>query len=276
MEIIFQKYMYSGVYAAEKGCLLAESSLVSTDYDAIGRMTADYYSYRIKDAWWEICRSPANEYLGSGQAPELTGVEAYLGAGPSLRQAVGDIGGGIPLFLLSECVKAVLQAEQFMHTDRGYSSTASYELYWEEMYENSCRYYSNLDRVKRGWLEEEYVYKRAKGLFNRFLDCRVYRLDSGGMSVSGGFCDSAHELSAYLEMDSKGVITYSAGNYLRAPDAVCMENKAHIAGLRGRKPAELAKRKIGALLGGAQGCHHLLDLVNEMCETVTSALNRSV
>jgi len=272
MEILFQKYMCSSVVASEKGQLLAESTLVSTDYDAIARITADYYNYRINDAWWEICRSPGGEYNGVGKAPELVGVEAYLGAGVALRQAVGSGGGGVPLSLLSECVKAVLQAESFMFTDRGYPTPESYEEYWEEMYVNSCRYYSNLDRVNRGWLAEETKYTRSKGLFNRFLDCRVCRLSDGGIAVSGGFCDSAHELSVYLELGGDGVIIKCVGNFLRAPDPVCRENKIHIAGLMGKKPAELGKREIGGLLGGEQGCNHLVDLVNEMCVTVSAVV----
>ena len=276
MEIIFQKYVHSGVMATGDGQLLAESNSVSTDCDAVGRLTVDYYNYRINEAWWEIGRSPGGELNGVGQAPELAGVEAYLGAGAALRKALGGKSGGMPLMLMSECVKAILQAESFMRVDRGYPTVRSYELYWEEMYVNSCRYYSNLDRVNRNWMAADVFGKRDKSLFNRFVDCRVCRLDEGKFSVSGGFCDSVHELSAYLELDANGVITTIVGNYLRAPDPVCRENKEHLVHVLGEKPAQLTKKQIGASLGGGPGCSHLVDLVYEMCETATIALERNV
>ena len=275
MEIIYQKYIHSGAIVLGEGRLLAESTYVSTDYDAVGRMTVDYYSYEIKNAWWEICRSPGSALNGVGKAPELAGVEAYLGAGAALRKALGDKGGGMPMILLSECVKAILQSESFMRVDRGYPTIESYELYWEEMYVNSCRYYSNLDRVGRNWEAAGVFGRRDISLFNRFVDCRVCRLAEGKMAVTGGFCDSVHELSAYLELDRAGVITNSVGNYLRAPDPVCNENKQHFATLIGKEPAKLTKKEIGALLGGSQGCNHLVDLVYEMGETIAAAQRRA-
>lgn len=274
MEIIYQKYLHSSVIAADKKQLIADCSLTGTDYDAIGRLTTDYYSYSIDDAWWEICRSPANEFNGAGRAPELKGVEAYLGAGGALRKAVGAVAGGIPLVLLSECVKVVLQAETYMFADRGYPTSDAYELYWEEMYANACRYYSHLDRVNRHWLAEEADHYHNKSLFSRFLDCRVCRLSNGGRIVSGGFSDSVHELSVHMELDNSGAISVCSGNYLRAPDPVCRESITHIAGLTGKRPAELGKREVGGLLGGGQGCNHLVDLVYNMCETVITSENR--
>jgi hypothetical protein len=207
--------------------------------------------------------------------PELIGVEAYLEIGSALRQGVGTGKDGVPLELLSECVKAVIQSETFMLLDRGYASPEAYEEYWDEMYLNSCRYYSNLSRITGGYLAGGLTdYRRTLCLFNRIIDCRVSRLAKGGFAATGGFCDSAHELSLFVEVDEAGVVTCCAGNFLRAPDVVCRENKLHIAKLVGRKLAGVSKKDIGGQLGGGQGCVHLVDLAYALNRAITAGMER--
>jgi hypothetical protein len=274
LEILFQNNSFSTVKIASDGQLQVESAIVSTDYDAVGQMRVGYRDYRIIDARWEIGRSPGRTDEGCADVPGLAGVEAYLEAGPALRREVGVERNGVPLELLSECVKAVLQAESFMYFDRGYPTARSYEEYWDKMYVNSCRYYSNLDRVKGGYLEEETNYRRTIGLFNRFLVSRVIRQDNGSYVVSGGFCDSAHELSVSVDLDQEGIVSGAAGNYLRAPEDVCRESNRHIAKLLGQDFTQIKKKEVGGMLGGSQGCVHLVDLVFGMAKAFVAAQTR--
>ena len=261
MEILYQSNVFSSTKITRERQLLAECSIISTDYDAAGQLLLDYHSYRIEEARWEIGRSPGGQHNGSGEALELIGVEAYLDIGSSLRAKVGSERGGLPLELLSECVKAVVQAETFMLLDRGYPTPEAYEEHWDKMYLNSCRYYSNLHRVDGGYWLENAAYRRSLCLFNRAVDCRVIRVGDDCYSVAGGFCDSAHELSVLIDLDREGTVIHGAGNFLRAPDDVCQESVAHIAKLMGRNLTEMNKKDIGGLLGGGQGCVHLVDLV---------------
>ncbi|MCG9969126.1 DUF2889 domain-containing protein [Pelotomaculum terephthalicicum JT] len=272
MEILYQSSSFSTVKVVHGDELLAESILISTDFEAVGRLVADLKSFRIKDARWDVYRSPGNSMNGGKELPELTGVEAYFSAGGFLRRAAGDEAGGLPRELLAECVKGIIQAETFIFIARGYPSAKAYEDYWDKIYLNVCRYYSNLERIARRWFDYIGDYHRAGNLFNRFLHCRVCRRDDRYLTASGSFSDSFHELGVRVDLNDKGAIIDCAGNFLRAPDQVCLENREHVFKLIGKEIARMEKKEIGELVGGPQGCNHLVDLIHGIGKAVTVSL----
>lgn len=272
MKILYQSNSCSTVRIINGDELLAESILINTDFEAVGQLVTDLKSFRIKKARWDVYRSPDSSMNGGKELPELIGVEAYFSAGGFLRRATGDEAGGLPRELLAECVKGIIQAETFIFIDRGYQSAKAYDDYWDEIYLNACRYYSNLERVVRRWSDHVGYYHRERNLFNRFLNCRVYRRDNGYLAASGSFSDSFHELGVHFDLNDEGTVVESAGNFLRAPDQVCFESREHVLKLIGKKIACMEKKEIGELVGGPHGCNHLVDIVHGISKAVIVSL----
>jgi hypothetical protein len=237
--------------------LLAESTFISTNFEAVGQLVIDLKSFGIKKARWDIYRSPGGSMNGSKELPELIGVEAYFNAGGSLRRVAGEEAGGLPRELLAECVKGIIQAETFVFDARGYPSPGAYEDYWDKIYLNACRYFSNLEHIVSRWFDYVGYYKRERNLFNRYMSCRVCRQD---------------ELGVQADLNGEGIVVACAGNFLRAPDQICFENREHLIKLAGKKIACMEKKEIGELLGGPQGCNHLVDIVSGLGKAVTFAL----
>ncbi|MDF9407509.1 DUF2889 domain-containing protein [Pelotomaculum isophthalicicum JI] len=278
MKILYQSNSFSTVKVNHGDELLVNSSLISTDFEAVGQMVTDLKSFRIKKARWDIYRSPDGSMNGGKELPELAGVEAYFSAGGFLRRVVGDEAGGLPRELLAECVKGLIQAETFVFIDRGYPSAKAYEDYWDEIYLNACRYYSNLERIARRWFDYVGYCHRERNLFNRFLCCRVCGLDNGHLTASGSFSDSFHELGVCVDLNDGGTVVDCTGNFLRAPDQVCFENREHVLKLIGKKIARMEKKEIGELVGGPHGCNHLVDIVHGIGKAVAVSLgmNREI
>lgn len=273
MEIIYHSSFFSGAKIIHGERVLAETGLVSTEFEGTGWMVADCRDLRIKEAGWDICRSPGGVMNGGKTVPELVEVEAYLGAGPALRRATaGKDTEGLPRELLSECVRAVIQADAWLLDYRGFSSARAYEQYWDKMYVNECRYYSNLHRVEGGWFEEISRYQRKRYLFSRFLNCQIGRREDGGISATGNFSDSFHDLGVWLELDASGVVSRCGMDYLRATAPLCFENKMHMLKMVGKNFIKMTKKEVGGLLGGPQGCFHLVDLVHGLSGVVAASL----
>lgn len=61
---------------------------------------------------------------------------------------------------------------------------------------------------------------------------------------------------------------------LRVPDAVCLESTEFLSCLLGADPLALPSKKVLAgMLGGSQGCIHLVDLVSESWQTLQQFLS---
>src|SRR5690606_755253 len=101
--------------------------------------------------------------------PILRGKDAYFNAAPALRELASITEDPLHVPLFAETVKGFIQAETFLWKERGYSSTEEYNRRWAEAYQDSCRYYSNLDRVTQDWFHHVGATRRDEGnLFVRF------------------------------------------------------------------------------------------------------------
>lgn len=268
MEALYHSSSFTTVKTLPGGELLAECFYLGTDIEAVGKLQVDAKSFSIRGARWDIYRSPGGSLNGGRDLPELLGVEAYFNSGGDLRRAAGGEGGGLPRELLAECVRGIIQAETFIFNERGYPTARAYEESWKKMYSDSCRYYSNLDRVTRSWFDHVGGLLRSGCLYNRCKSCSVRRLPEGGLTAAGSFSDSFHELGVHLSLTGEGVATTCTGNFLRAPDRVCFENAGHLDYLVGKKIAALNKKMVAAGLGGPQGCNHLVDIVYDIARAV--------
>jgi hypothetical protein len=217
---------------------------------------------KITGARWEVLRDDRGTSLKSVYVPELYGKEAYFGCGKPFRSALAAYPPpAAELFL--ENASALIQAETFLIRERGYASLEAYVDYWKEFYTGSCRYYSNLDAIKRSW--GEYVSARQAGtnLFNRF---KTFTLDGydDGLLLHASMSDSFHEMALALRLDQTGENIHEAsGAIVRAPDQVCPDAATFLSRLTGFRLPALGRGQITSLLGGGQGCVHLIEMVCE-------------
>lgn len=275
MQALYQVNRFITVDTLGEEELLAKSIFSSTDFEAVGQLITDQSNLRIEQARWDIYRSPGNSLNGGQELPGLKGVVAYLNSGKELSRVIGQEAGGLPRELIAECVKGIIQAETFIFNKRGFPTPQAYEDYWDRDYLNTCRYYSHLELKPRRWFEHIGYCERARNLYNRSKSGTVCRQNGGGLIASGSFIDSFHELFVQLILDSSGIVADCSGNYFRAPDPVCTESSAHIVKLVGKNLTQLSKKEIGKLVGGAQGCEHLLDTVYDLSRAVIHVLGES-
>lgn len=256
MKFLQQRNFYTTV--REQGDkLLGETVLQDNGSELVARMLTGRSSFTVEDAALETY-GPAGEK--NIKIPALVGKEAYLGAGNALK---GALAGQSELVsdLFKETVKGIIQAETFLYSERGFASAAEYDEHWNRIYFESCRYYSNLDRVTCQW--DEHVGpagRNRKGLL--FVRAKTYSLcgsDDGKYTVTGIFKDSFHEMSAVLNFN--GLMAECGGDIVRVPDAVCKEAAVYLPLLAGTDPITVTKKELALLLGGGQGCVHLQDLV---------------
>ncbi|KAF1085379.1 hypothetical protein SPSYN_01515 [Sporotomaculum syntrophicum] len=249
------------------GQLQAETIYCGTDCEVGARLRVDPISFKIMEATWETYSLPVT----ITDIPGLQGVEAYFNSGPAISEAVAHLG-SLSRALFKETVRGVIQSETFLLSERGYASAADYNKYWDEFYLNTCRYYSNLDRITKVWDYSDYT--RTNVLFNRFVSQSVYELLGGGYRVIATFSDSYHEMSVELETDSNLLITKSDGVLLRAPDDVCMEANVFLKQLQGFDANNPVKKQIALVLGRGDGCVHLIDTAYEALIAVNIAVSR--
>lgn len=271
MRALYHQF-YSSSVRREKNELLAESFFLSTRGEAVGSLRVDVSSFKIGEARWDIYRSPDGRLNGGRSLPEIEGMVAYFEDVRQILRTVGDQGGGLPRELIAECIKAIIQAETYVFRERGFSTTRDYDEHWNRMYLNGCRYYSHLDRVTLSWFDYVGDPGRQGCLFNRCKSCAVHRMLDGTMVASGSFSDTFHELGVSLLLTGSGVVTAVSGNFLRPPDPVCVECEQRLMGLPGKNLARLGRKETAAMLGGAEGCLHLLDLVNDLCRAAAVAV----
>ncbi len=271
MELIYQTNLFCTVKNMGVGELLAETSLIGTEIEAVGRLIIDKKTFEIKEASWEVYRSPGGKLNGRKVVTGLKGVTAYFDAGEDLCRAVGSEAGGLAKRMLTECITGIIQAETSLHIERGYPTQEDYCEYFENYYINSCRYYSNLHRLSRKLSEYVKGYRRRDNHFSRVKSCSVFRWPEGFYTV-GNLCDSHQEMGVTVSMNGDGLVIDCTASFLRAPDMVCFENSALMGHLKGIVFPRLGKKQIKNFIGGPQGCVHLVDLVNDLRQVAAAVI----
>ncbi|HZK87300.1 MAG TPA: DUF2889 domain-containing protein, partial [Syntrophomonas sp.] len=99
-------------------------------------------------------------------------------------------------------------------------------------------------------------------LFNRSKTITIQRqlLD---FIVTASFIDTFHHINLELRLDQFGQITNAIGDFINAPHKNCHENTEHLPKIIGLNLPALSKREIAALVGGPDGCTHLLELIGD-------------
>lgn len=261
MKSVHYSNCHTSIRVHGKESLYGRTTFLSTGLECSASLLVNVRTFRIKKARWEIYRGPVGPL--TREIEGLAGVEAYLGSGNALRQAVLETCGERALSLISETVRGFIQAETFVYTERGYKDAGSYDDFWEKMYQGTCRYYSNLGRAARRWADHVGDQERFSTLFNRFKNVSA---SSGGQAceATASLSDSFHEVGLNLTLDkSLGTVTSIRCGLLRAPDPVCFEAGPLAENLLGKKITQMSKKEIASALGGGQGCVHIIDICSD-------------
>ncbi len=267
MPCVFQRFWHSNV-RLDKDELLVETTYSGTDKEVCARMIVVPESFIVRQAWWEVYRAPGVDLPGMTEITGLEGMTAYFNCGETLREVLAPLGFPEAKDLFAEAVRGVIQAETFLVEQRGYASPQEYQDYWSNLFQGACRYYSNIERVKKRWYDHVGYYKRSGSLFNRMKSQTMY-LGEKAILLTGHLHDSFHSAAVELELEKEeGLIIRSRGDILRAPDHVCMEAAIYMDKLEGTFLSEMRKKEIAFLLGGENGCVHLIDLVSDGAGTI--------
>ncbi|MCL6476873.1 MAG: DUF2889 domain-containing protein [Peptococcaceae bacterium] len=269
MKSIHHSHWHTSVDIHGPESLYGRTIFLSTNIECAACLQVNIKTFRVEKAKWEIYRGPDGPL--SQDIGELEGVEAYIGSGEALRRAMKDFGARA-LSLASETVRGIIQAETFTFRERGFTDIKSYDKFWEKMYLNSCRYYSNLNRVTCQWETHVSVHKRTNNLFNRFKGVSV----SEGSDIyyaDASLTDSFHEVGVGVTLDKDhGTVTTVDCRLLRAPDRVCFEAGAFAQNLLGLKLTSMSKKEIAGALAGNQGCVHMIDLCSDLAAVLRDLL----
>ena len=252
----------------EVNAVLIEVIYCGTDGEYCARLWLQPQTFLVSRAQWEVKRTFEGACDKVTDLPGLCGVELYFNSGTVLREALSPLPEGYALSLFADAVRAAIQAETFLFQERGYSSTAEYDQYWNTNYLNACRYYSHLDRVRTAWYEHVGIDHRSGNIFNRIKSHFLYGTGDG-YRLNGHLNDSFHGVSTDLELAADGATILRAGaTLLRVPDTVCLESAQFLRKLEGRFLNGMGKKEIIQLLGGGEGCVHIYDTVYDSMETM--------
>jgi hypothetical protein len=268
MKSLFHCNWYTEVRRSPGGNLQASTSYLDTRREASAHLLADIHTFIIKEARLEEQRSlqPAN--IGSRQVPPLLGAAAYLSSGPVLKEAAAYLQDPLAVALFAETIKGIIQSERYLLPERGYASLEEFFLMWRGHGLDSCRLYSNLDRVTFGSYDPSRDLRPAGNLFVRFKSQTLYNLGPEHNLLVGYFSDSRHETSISLKLKGS-IVAEAEGGFVRPPNPICQETDELLANLRGVDLLGLSKKEIAAILGKGQGCVHMIDLVNDCARVLT-------
>jgi hypothetical protein len=274
VEFLMQRIWYSSVVRQDEQYLIAKTSYLDSLMERMAVMRVKAANLEIEEAWLERLGRPGDMAESREYIEGLKGVEAYLGSSSGLRAGLQGIKDEVERSLFNDTVIAIVQAETFLFRERGYSDAVTYSQAWEKFYAGSCRYYSNLDRVKTTWGGYIGNSGREITLFDRGKSQQMYRDDKGGYIINGSLIDSFHQVSTHLEMDKDIQVITAYGQLLRVPDAVCRESGQQMENLKGQLLSGMPKRELARLLGAGQGCVHLIDLTYDSVKTLELYLNQ--
>lgn len=268
MECLMQRHWHTTIMRENEQHLMAETAYLDSRIERRAVMRVEIDSLKIVEAWLERLGRPGDMLEKREYIEGLQGVPAYLGSGSQLKKGMQEIEDEMERSLFNECVIGIVQAETFLFMERGYNSADEYSKSWEDFYAGSCRYYSNLDKIKVSW--GDYIGRtgRKKNLFNRSKSQQLMRDEKGDLIINGSLIDSFHQVSSHLILDQDMKVISAQGQLLRAPDKVCFDAATAMNNLIGKSLKGTSKKELANLLGAGQGCVHLIDLVYDSVKTL--------
>lgn len=288
----------------EEECI-SDAYLNETSFEGSASLRFKVDTFEIVDAHWTIHRASDPERRGEGIAEILIGESAYIDDRRNSIRVLPDYsqvvdyhrppGGweGIPdkksrlldepptevspewlkiRELFNETLRGAYQAEAYLIEERGMGTLREYESYWEKLKPGYCRPY-----VKGSMppLEAWPIYSgnvqhyRTYDLYNKYLHYAIMDQGDGQFYAAGSYSDSAHEMNIELNYDEKGVIQDYDMTAVRVPFDRCWElDHLNPEGVVGMTLQEVSKRDIGKVLGGQDGCFHMVDILADIASVI--------
>ena len=268
MDFLMQRFWHTSVVRNDEHYLTAKTVYMDCRLECLAGMEGEVDTLKIKKAWVDRLGRPGKMAESREYIEGLKGVEAYLGGGARLRQALQVVKEELERSLFNDLVIGIVQAETFLYRERGYDSADDYNRAWEDFYLGSCRYYSNLDRIKTSWGNYVGLSGRVENLFDRCKSQQLYRDYKGYYIINGSLIDSFHQVNTSLELDENMKVTAAYGQLLRVPDEVCRESTSRMENIKGLLLPGMPKKELAHRLGAGQGCVHLIDLVYDGVKTL--------
>ncbi len=173
----------------------------------------------------------------------------------------------VDLFL--QAISALVQAETYVYKERGYKNKNEYNLYWDLLEKNNCRYYNDEFYFMRAgepkWMD--YVENRFedKILFQRKKTYEINKiLNEPNYKIVALLEDTYHEIIIGLKCDPNYVVLDGAIEFTRAPGKACFTNSENIEYLIGKSLISLTKSDVIKILGGRLGCYHVVEMIAEI------------
>jgi hypothetical protein len=253
-----------------KEVLKAECIEISSEQERSAWIVTDIQSLKIRAAGWADYRSPDGMETRQN-IPELTGMEVSINSGPRLKKNSKYIEPQI-YELISECIRGIIMSEVYFYRERGFSVADDYLGYWNQMNANTCRRFSRRpDEIDdKRWMNYVRNTNRSHNLFTRVHNVTFHEIDDDNHLALATFIDSFHELGIRMVLSSDGIVKKAHGVYRRTPFKVCKENRSYIDKLIGACLFGKAKKDLAALTGGSEGCTHMVDLLNDVCQGLDS------
>jgi hypothetical protein len=279
MALVYQRFVHVAVTRSGKDVLLTIDFMDSHREDNIS-LLLDSSDFIVKEAMGETPRNPGG-VMGFRDLKALVGKKIYLKGAQGIKESLM----GMPkeerghLFqMILAGISNVVQAEVFLLKERGFSTPAEFEVYFQKMYDGGCVYYSNLDRVERDFLayvEENHKGRGQRSLFSRHSNTTVRSAPGEERYlIRCNICDSFHEMAIKLLVDSDRTILATRSSMVRVPDPVCKESLDSLDELIGKRLSADNIRVLVSTAGGSRGCAHLGDLLADAVRALEKVLQK--
>jgi len=267
MTILLQRFWHTNVVRESEQFIIAKTTYMDNWEEKAAVLKVQVNSFKIEEAWLERLGRPGGSSESRQYIKNLNGIEAYLGSGPKLREALNEVSNESERALFNHSVTGIVQAETFLFKERGYDNASQYSEAWEKFFAGSCNYYSNLERAHNSWKDYIGTMDRKTNLFDR---CQSQYLiqDEDSYLLYGSLIDSFHQVNTTLKLNNEMKIISAQGQLLRGPDALCREATMHMKNILGQSLPGKTKKEIAITLGAGQGCVHLIDLTYESVKTL--------
>jgi len=169
--------------------------------------------------------------------------------------------------LFTEAMVGPYQAESFLLNERGYTDYYDYGDYWMNLkIPDYCLPYAtmNLD-IQLSWMDTTGTsqYYPKENLYNKYIQYTVCDRGDDIAEALATYNDSFHEMSVEMSYRiSTGEILSVESDAQRMPFAPCWTIRERANGaFVGGNIYEINKRDVSKVLGGENGCWHMLDMV---------------
>ena len=270
IKVIEQGAYMNRVDKTPDGKITAECSFLGTRYECSVVIYADARGMKTEKVLYAVHRTPQNDNLVQDEISELAGETCTFGASGIIKSLPDYDGNGLIKELLLEDLRGISQAEIYMLEEIGVADPIEYEKIWLDQKVNYCRPYTGRMPGLYDWPHNvnSLNHYRTRNLYNKYKQYTIITEGGDEAVINGTYQDSFHEMHAQISYSMTGrQITGFDMTMQRWPYAACFEMDHTASGLFvGRNIDELTKREIGGMIGGPNGCFHLVDIVADMAK----------